>query len=93
LRDRMVDAEFVTELRRALGDKESYVRSSAIEIFTAAIAQRAPTSVFRVFILKYLQTVFGTRYLLLRSSMNSDVHWVITIPTSDAGRSKYSELR
>jgi len=38
-RDTIFDAEMVAALGRALSDGTSYLRSSAVEIFTAAVAQ------------------------------------------------------
>jgi hypothetical protein len=81
LRDRMFETEFVAILRRALDDEKGY-RSSAIAIFTAAIAQSATTSVCGVFILKYLQVAFGTRYSILRLSLHLYIHCVMKILTS-----------
>jgi hypothetical protein len=82
-RDKIFDTEFVAALGRALGDKYSNMRSSAIDIFTAAIAQGSLSSVCGVFIvLKYFQRAFGTKYLILRLSPHLYVHCVMRIPTS-----------
>jgi hypothetical protein len=52
----------------------SDVRSSVVKFFTAAIAQGALHCFHRIFILKYLQRAFGTRYLTLRPSPYLDMH-------------------
>jgi len=78
LRDRMFEMEFVAILRCAL-DKKAYVRSSAITILTAAIAHSATTSVCGVFILKYLQMAFGTRYSILRLSPHLYIHCMMNV--------------
>jgi HEAT repeat protein len=51
-RDKIFDTEIVAALVHALGDKDSYVKSSAGYFFTAAIAQGVPRCFRRVFILK-----------------------------------------
>ena len=80
-RDKIFDTEIVTALVHTLHDEYLDVRWSAVKLFTAAIAQGALNSVCRILILKYLQTAFGTRYLMPRLSPHLEVHWVIKIPT------------
>ena len=81
-RDKKFDTQFVAALGRALGDKDSNMRSSAVDIFRAAIAQGSFSSVCGVFILKYLQMAFGTKYLILKLSPHLYVHCVMSISTS-----------
>jgi metal-dependent HD superfamily phosphatase/phosphodiesterase len=81
-RDKIFDTEIVAALGCTLSDKDHLVRRNTVEIFTAAIAQGRPTSVFGVFILKYFQRAFGTKYLILRLSPHLEVHCVMRIPTS-----------
>jgi len=73
-RDKIFDTEIVAALGRALGDKESNVRRSAVEIFTYAVAQGALSYFYRIFILKYLQRGFETRCLILRLSPHLYMH-------------------
>lgn len=52
-RDQIFDTEIVAALRHALlWDKDSIVGISAVEIFTATIAQGAPRCVHEMLILK-----------------------------------------
>jgi hypothetical protein len=61
--DKIFHTETVATLGRALGDEFSNVRGSVVEFFTAAIAQGELGCSHRIFILKYLQRAFGTRFL------------------------------
>ena len=91
LRDKIFDTEFVAALGRALGDKDSNMRSSAVDIFRAAIAQGSFSSVCGVFrVLKYFQRAFGTKYLILRLSLHLYVPCVMRIPTSGGVHLNYS---
>ena len=51
-RDKTFDTAIVAALVRALGDRDSYVRSSAVNFFTAATAQGPLHCVHRTFVLK-----------------------------------------
>ena len=51
-RDKIFDAEIITALGRVLGDTNSDVRSSAVNFFTAAMAQGALHFFDGIFILK-----------------------------------------
>ena len=74
LRDKIFDTDIVAALGRALSDETSYVRSSAVNFFTAAMAQGALHFFEGIFIPKYSQRVFGIRYLTLRLSQHLDVN-------------------
>ena len=73
--DKIFDTEVVAALGYALGDKNMNIRASTINFFTAALAQGAHAlcCFYGLFISKYLQTVFGPRYLKLRPSPPLDV--------------------
>ena len=58
-RDKIFNTETVATLVRAISNEESKVRISVVEIFTAAIAQGAPSSFHGIFMLKYLQRAFN----------------------------------
>jgi hypothetical protein len=73
-RDKIFDAEVVAALRRALRDGHSYVRHSAVKFFTSAMAQGALRWFYAIFIPKFLQRGFVTKYLILRWSPHFDVH-------------------
>ena len=68
LGDKIFDPEIVTALVSALGDLDPYVRSSVVNLFTAATAQGAVRCFHGRMTLKYSQRGCGTRYLTLRSS-------------------------
>ena len=53
-RDKIFDIKLVAALGRALGDEDYDTKSSAFEIFTAAIAQGAPHHFHGIFNLTYL---------------------------------------
>jgi hypothetical protein len=72
--DKIFHTETVATLGCALGDEFSHVRGSVVEFFTAAIAQGELGCSHRIFILKYLQRAFGTRYFTLRLLPHLDVH-------------------
>ena len=91
IRDNKVGTEIVAALRRALFDENS--RSLfTFKIFTFAIAQGALRRFHRLFILKFLQRAFATRYLTPWWSLHLNVHWVIKISTSEAAHSNSSLL-
>jgi len=71
-RDKIFDIEIVTALGCALSDENSELRSSAFNFFTVAIAQGVLHCFDGIFILKYSQRDFGTRYLILTSSPHLD---------------------
>ena len=73
-RDKLLDTETIAAFIRALHDEYDDVRSSAVKLFTAAMAQGALLCFCRIFILKYLQRAFGTRFLTLRLLPHLDVH-------------------
>ena len=92
LQDKIFDTEFVAALGRALADKDSNMRSSAVDIFRAAIVQGLFSSVCGVFIvLKYFQRAFGTKYLILRLSPHLYVHCVMKILMSGGVHWNYSQ--
>ena len=83
----------VAAFGHALDGRDSYVRTSMVKFFTAAIAQGALQFFRRIFSLKYLQRVFGTRYLSLRPSPHLDMHYyMIEISTSEPAWSSSSLL-
>ena len=92
VRDKIFDTETVAALGCALRHKDSNVRSGAVKIFTAAIAQGALHCIHGTFIPKYWQTVFGTRYLSLGPLPHLDMHYVIETPTSEPAWSSFSLL-
>ena len=51
-RDKIFDAEIVAALVHALGDGDSEIRSSAVNFFTAAVAQGMPCYFHGIVILK-----------------------------------------
>jgi len=73
-RDKIFDTEIVHALGNALSNQNWWLRYNVVNIFTAAIAQGALHSFSVICISKYLQMVFGTRYLTLGSSLHLDVH-------------------
>jgi len=91
--DKIFDKEIVAALGCTLSDKNDLVRRITVRIFTAAIAQGRLTSVFGVFILKFFQRAFGTKYLILRLSPHLEVHCVMRIPTSGCVQWNYLQLR
>jgi hypothetical protein len=74
IRDKIFDTETVATLGHALGDESDGIRISAVKIFTAAMAQGVLCCFHRIFILKYSQRAFGTRYLTLRPLLHLDMH-------------------
>ena len=74
VRDRIFDTETVAALGCALRHKDSNVRSSAVEFFASAMAQGALHCFLGIFIPKYLQVVFGIRYMSLGPSPHLDMH-------------------
>ena len=73
-RDKVFDTEIVVALGQALDDTSSIVRSKAVEMFTAAMAQGALRCFCGIFIPQYLQRTFGPTYLILGSLPQLDVH-------------------
>ena len=63
--DKIFDTDIIAALRRGLGDTDPYVRSSAVNFFTAATAQGSLHFFCVICIPTYSQMVFGTRYLTL----------------------------
>ena len=53
-RDKIFDAEMVAALGRALSNETYYLRSTAVKIFTATVAQGALHYFYGIFIRKYL---------------------------------------
>jgi hypothetical protein len=72
--DKIFDTETILTLGHALSDKNYHVRSSAVKILTAATAQGVLHCFHRIFIPKYLQRAFRTRYLTLRPLLHLDMH-------------------
>ena len=91
-RDKLFDTETVAAFIRAIRDKDPYVRCSAVKLFTAAMAQGEAHCFYRIFILKYSQRAFETRYLKLRQLPLISMHYMIEVPMSDAARSNFSLL-
>ena len=73
-RDKIFDTETIATLGRALDDQDFIVRRSAVELFTAAMAQGGAHCFYRIVIPKYSQRAFGTSYLTLRPLLRLDVH-------------------
>jgi hypothetical protein len=73
-RDKIFHREIVTTRGRVLGDINSDIRRSVVKIITAAIDQGALYHFQWMFILKYRQRAFETRYLTPRSSLRLNVH-------------------
>jgi len=73
-RDKIFDTEIITTLGCALSNNSWWFRDSAFDFFTAAIAQGVLYHFCVICIPKYLQMVFGTRYLALRYSLHLVVH-------------------
>ena len=93
-RDKLFDTETIAAFIRALRDEYATddVRSSTIKLFTAAMAQGEAHCFYRIFILKYSQRAFETRYLTLRPLPHLSMHYMIEVPMSDAARSNFSLL-
>ena len=71
--DKIFAVEIIAALGRAVSDTISDAGYSAINFFTVAVTQ-GTLRIFRVvFILKYLQRGFGTRFLIMRSLPHLDV--------------------
>ena len=88
-RDKIFDNEIVAALGCEL---DSRARISAVELFTAALAQGVVLGFLGILTLKYFQRGLGTRYLIPRSSPHLDVHLVAQIPAPAAVQSKSSLL-
>ena len=91
-RDKLFDAEITAALERARNDRDSSVRKSMFNVFTAAIAQGVLHCFFVIRIPKYSQMVFGTRYSTLTSLLHLYMHSVIQILMSEAMQSNFSLL-
>jgi hypothetical protein len=88
-RDKIFNTDIVAALGHALTNETSDLGSSLVEFFTTAVAEGALPCFDRIFILKYWKRGFGTRYLILRSSLHLDVHY----PTiTEAAWSRFSLL-
>ena len=92
-RDKIFDTETFAALGRALGDKSFDIRIKVVELFTVAMAQGALHCSCRIFIPKYFQRVFGTRYFTLRPLLHLDMHYVMNLLTSESRWSNFSLLR
>ena len=66
--------ETVVAFGHALGGRYFDIRTSMVKFFTDAIAQGALYFFCRMYPLKCLQRVFGTRYLTLRPSPHWEMH-------------------
>ena len=71
--DNISVTKIVATVRCALDDPDSDVRCSAVEIFTAALAQGTFHFLHGIFMPKYFQRPCATRYLTLRSLPHLDV--------------------
>jgi hypothetical protein len=91
-RDKIFNPEIIATLGHALSNESSYIRSGAVKIFTAAVAQGAPHCFYRIFIPKDWQRGFGTRYLILKWLPNLDMHYAMNPPMSEVVQSKFSLL-
>ena len=91
-RDNIFDTETAATLRRALCDKNLDGRPSAVKIFTVAIAEGVLRYFRGIFIPKYLQGAFGTRYLTLIPLPHFEVHYMMKISTSEEMQSNSSLL-
>jgi len=94
-RDKIFNTEIIAALGRALSDKTSrydHLRISAVNFFTAAVAQGARHFFDGILIPKYLQRGFGTRYLTLRSLPHWGVYHAMKPPTSETVWSHFSLL-
>jgi hypothetical protein len=72
-RDKIFDTEIVAALGRVLGDTHPGARSTVVDFFTVAMAQGTLHFFYGIFMLKYSQRAFRTRYLILRPSPYLDV--------------------
>ena len=90
IRDKIFDTKIVATLGCALGHSDSSARSSAVEFFTAALAQGVLLCFHVILSLIYSQRGFGTRYLIPRLSPHLDVHLVTQIPAPDSVQSNSS---
>ena len=93
-RDKIFDTDIVAALGQALTDRSCQLRhrDSAVEFFTAAIAQGALHCFCVIRIPKYSQMAFGIRCLTLTLSLHLHMHSVIQILVSEAAQSKFSLL-
>ena len=72
--DKIIDTETVAALGHALSDEDWDIRASMVKFYAAAMTQGALHCFRGTFLSKYLQAVFGTRYLSLEPSPYSDMH-------------------
>jgi len=68
-RDKIFDTEIVAALGRALCHKEFNIRSNAVEILTAALAQGALRCFYGIFMPKYLIFAEGFRDKILNTEI------------------------
>ena len=83
-RDKIFNTEIIAALGNALSDKTSrynHLRISAVNFFTAAVAQGALRFFDGILIPNYSQRGFGTRCLTMRSSPHWDVYHAMKPPT------------
>ena len=75
VRAKIFETETVAALGRAIvGIRDSAIGTSIVKFFTAAIAQGVLCCLHRIFILKYLQRAFRTKYLIPGSLPHLNVH-------------------
>jgi len=74
VRDKIIDTEIIAALGRAISDTTPPISYRSIKFFTAAAAKGVLHSFSGIFIPKYSQRGFGTRYLILKSSLHLYVH-------------------
>ena len=73
-RDKIFDREIMGALGRVLGDINSDIRRSVVKIVTTAIYLGALHRCQGMFLLKYCQRAFETKYLIPRLSPHLNVH-------------------
>jgi hypothetical protein len=73
-RDKIFDSEIIAALEYALNEQDYGIRSSIVQVFTAAIGQGVLCYFTMIFITKCSQRVFGTREFTLRLLLHLDVH-------------------
>jgi hypothetical protein len=92
-RDKIFDTKIVAALRRHISRFPfNDGRQSAVEFFTAAVAQGALLCFDGILTLKYSQPGFGTRYLTPRSSPHWEMHLVTYMRASYRVQSNFSLL-
>ena len=73
-RDKIFHTEIITALGCILSNEAYYIESGVVEFFTAAVAQGVLHCLYGIFILKYSQRGFGTKYFIIRLLLHLGVH-------------------